>query len=325
MIVVEITFSTDDVRPGERLAAWRHLVNRVFLPLAITPLAAGAHQGAFFGSVTGSDWEGVRVWRVRASPMSAVHAQGHPGTAVSDDYLLALHISGTAEATQHGRQVTLGPGDLALFDSALPYSVTFHGAGTFQHVIYQVPRVSLDARGLPGNPAALRVPAASSAGRLVSPYLKTLAQPAQPPGSAPAQTFIDAGLDLVVSALRSAAGLHDRWDSRRRSLAGELKRYALAHLGDAALSPQAAARASYISVRQLHRAFAREGASFTAWVREERLRRCREDLADPQFGERAAAEVAARWGFRSAAHFTRAFRARYGITPGEARRASFRT
>jgi AraC-like DNA-binding protein len=35
-----------------------------------------------------------------------------------------------------------------------------------------------------------------------------------------------------------------------------------------------------------------------------------------------ALHIATRWGFRSQAHFTRAFHARYGITPAELRRTS---
>lgn len=319
---MDLAFATGEVEPPEQLAAWRDLVNRVFLPLAITPLRAGSRPGEFDGSVTGSDWGGVRVWRVRASPMSAVRAQHHIKSSASDDYLLALHVSGTAHAAQDGRQVTLGPGDFALFDSTRPYSIEFSGAGTFEHLIYQVPRASLDARRQIANATALRVRAASSAGQLVSPYLRTLARPASAPGHAPAQGFIDAGLDLAVSALLTVAGFHGHLDSRRRSLAGELKRYALAHLGDASLTPEAVARASYISVRQLHRFFAGEGVSFSAWVREERLRRCRDDLADQHLSHRAVSEIATRWGFGSAAHFTRAFHARYGITPTGLRRAS---
>ena len=111
-------------------------------------------------------------------------------------------------------------------------------------------------------------------------------------------------------------------DLRRRSLAGELKRYALTYLGDPELSPQAAAHASYISARQFHRLFAADGTSFAAWVREQRLRRCRDDLASQQLSHRAIAEIATRRGFRSPAHFTRAFRARYGITPAGLRRTT---
>lgn len=317
-----MAFATGEVEPAGQLAAWRDLVNRVFLPLAITPLRADRRSGEFAGSVTGSDWGGLRVWRVKASPMSVVRAQRHIESSGCDDYLLALHVSGTAHAIQDGREVTLCPGDFALFDAARPYSVAFLGARTFEHLIYQVPRASLDARRQIGTATAVRVPAASSAGQLVSPYLLTLARPAQPQGNAPAQAFIEAGLDLAVSALRAAAGLDTPLDSRRRSLAGELKRYTLAHLDDPDLSPQIAARARYTSVRQLHRLFAREGITFGAFVREERLRRCRDDLTDRRLSDYTVSEIAARWGFRSVAHFTRAFHARYGITPTGFRRAS---
>ncbi len=246
---MDIAFATGEVEPPERLAVWRDLVNRVFLPLAITPLPGNGHAGEFSGSVTGSDWGGLRVWHVKATPMWAVRAQRHIDSSARDDYLLALHVNGTAHAAQDGRQVTLGPGDFALFDSTRPYSIAFGGAGTFEHLIYQVPRSSLDARRQIGTATSVRVPAASSAGQLVSPYLQALVRAAQPPGQVPAQAFIDAGLDLAVSALRAVSGFGDHREAGSRSLARELKRYALAHLSDPALSPEAVARASYISVR----------------------------------------------------------------------------
>ena len=140
------------------------------------------------------------------------------------------------------------------------------------------------------------------------------------PDDQPAQAFTDAALDLAVSALRATAGADGHPDPRRRSLIAQLKRYALTHLGDPDLSPATAARASYISVRQLHRLFARDGVSFGAWLREQRLRRCRDDLTNLQLIHRAISEIAARWGFRSPAYFTRAFHARYGMTPAELRR-----
>jgi AraC-like DNA-binding protein len=318
VIVVDIAFATTQVDPPERLAAWRELVNRVFLPLAIKPLQAAGPAAGFGASVTGSDWGGLRIWRISATPMSAERTVRHIESSARDDYLLALHISGTAAGAQDGRQVRLGPGDFALFDPTRPYSIAFRGAGTFEHVIYQVPRASLDARGRAGSVTAFGVPAAGSAGRLVSPYLQALAGYAD---DVPAQAFIDAALDLAVSALRATAGAGSHLDLRRRSLTAELKRYALERLGDPALSPATAARASYISVRQLHRLFAQEGVSFGAWLREQRLRRCRDDLLDQQLTQRTVSDIAARSGFRSAAHFTRAFHARYGLTPAELRRA----
>jgi hypothetical protein len=73
---VDITFVTSQVDPAERLGALRELVNRVFLPLAITPLPATGHESTFGASVTGCDWGGMRIWRVKATPMSAVRCAG---------------------------------------------------------------------------------------------------------------------------------------------------------------------------------------------------------------------------------------------------------
>jgi AraC-like DNA-binding protein len=315
---VDLAFATGQVDSPDRLAAWRELVNRVFLPLAITPIGGRRDVGSFEASVTARSLGGIRIWLVSGSPMSALRTRRHIEASGHDDYLIALHIAGTAHAAQDGREVTLGPGDFALLDSTRPYSVSFTGPGAFEHVIYQVPRASLDARSDVGAATALPVRAASGAGQLASPYLRTLARPEPPAdGLPPGESFADAGLDLAVGALRAAAGYPQ---PRRQAMAGGLREYALARLGDPGLSPGTVARAGYVSVRQLHRLFAGEGLTFGRWLREQRLRRCREDLANPRLRHLAIAEIAARWGFRSAAHFTRAFGARYGITPAGYRR-----
>jgi AraC-like DNA-binding protein len=323
VIGVDLAFATGQVEPPDQLDAWRELVNREFLPLAITPLGSPGRPGVFEGSATCHNLGVLRVWLVRASPMSAVRAWHHIKASGTGDYLLALHVTGTAQAIQDGREVTLGPGDFTLFDSSRPYTISFPGPGMFEHVIYQVPRASLDAHRGIGAATALRVPAASTAGQLVSPYLRTLAGSAPSPSvHRPREAFVDAGLDLAVRALRSVAGYPGPEGPRRRGQVTELKDYALEHLGDPGLSPPAAAQASFVSVRQLHRLFASEGLTFGGWVREQRLRRCRDDLADQRLGHLSIAEIAARWGFRSAAHFTRTFQARYGITPRSGRTAS---
>jgi hypothetical protein len=127
---MDLAFRTQDVAPPVRLAAWRELVNRAFIPLTITPLGPAGQPGGFQASVTGRDLGGVRVWRVAGTPMAATRAARHIGSSASGDYLLALHTRGAARAAQHGRDVTLRPGDMALFDSARPYSIAFTGAGT---------------------------------------------------------------------------------------------------------------------------------------------------------------------------------------------------
>lgn len=76
------------------------------------------------------------------------------------------------------------------------------------------------------------------------------------------------------------------------------------------------AREFNVSVRTLQRAFAENGESVAAYVRDRRLERARRDIA---VGHLTLAEIAARWNFTDGSHLTRAFKKRYGFAPSETR------
>ncbi|MEC3853664.1 helix-turn-helix transcriptional regulator [Paenarthrobacter ureafaciens] len=86
-------------------------------------------------------------------------------------------------------------------------------------------------------------------------------------------------------------------------------------LWDEALDAEALAARLNVSTRTLHRAFRAQGASVSLWIRERRLDRCREDLLDPKFSHLSVSAIAAQWGLRDAAHFSRLFKARFGDSP----------
>jgi AraC-like DNA-binding protein len=316
---VERVFSTAEVSPGERLAALREVVSEEFLRLRVDALPDGGDPASVRGSVSTRELDTLRVARFSGTPVAAVRTPDHIDASPGDDYLLALHTKGVARVRQAGRDLTLRPGDMALLDSALPYAIELRGEDEFGHIAYRVPRAQLDVRadGLE-RALAVRVTRESDAGALAAPYLRTLASSAWSTPAAAAGAWVETGLDLLAGALIDAAGL-DRPRSRRAEALIQLKRHARLHLGEPHLSPRVVAEANYVSVRQLHRLFDREDETFAAWVRGERLLRCRRDLADPRLRELSIAEIARRWGFRSPAHFTRAFSARFGVPPSEHR------
>jgi AraC family transcriptional regulator, positive regulator of tynA and feaB len=99
-----------------------------------------------------------------------------------------------------------------------------------------------------------------------------------------------------------------------------VRRYVRAHLRDPALDPDAIARAHAISVRALHALFEASDESVAGLVRRERLARCYEDLELASGG--SVTEIAFRWGFRDAAHFSRVFKREFELTPSEVRHAA---
>jgi AraC-like DNA-binding protein len=86
------------------------------------------------------------------------------------------------------------------------------------------------------------------------------------------------------------------------------------HLADPEFSPRVLARELNVSVRTLHRAFARTDESVTTYLRRRRLEQARLDLTAPG-AARGIAELAAHWRFADSSHFIRAFKQEYGETP----------
>jgi AraC-like DNA-binding protein len=58
----------------------------------------------------------------------------------------------------------------------------------------------------------------------------------------------------------------------------------------------------------------------TEFIRSYRFDGILGDLRSPASAGEAISRIAARWGIHDMPHFTRTFRARYGISPSEARR-----
>src|SRR6201996_3693269 len=92
-------------------------------------------------------------------------------------------------------------------------------------------------------------------------------------------------------------------------------------LGDPEISPVRIAQLEGISERYLQKLFGTTGDNFTHYLRERRLQRCWADLATPAEAHRSVSEIAFGYGFSDAAHFSRSFRDRFGLSPRAFRQA----
>jgi AraC-like DNA-binding protein len=92
-------------------------------------------------------------------------------------------------------------------------------------------------------------------------------------------------------------------------------------LADPSLSAAAVGRRLGLSERYVQQLLEGAGFSFSAYVRELRLKRARQLLRDPLARELCIGEIAAMAGFDDLSHFNRAFRLQFGETPSDARRA----
>jgi AraC family transcriptional activator of tynA and feaB len=128
-----------------------------------------------------------------------------------------------------------------------------------------------------------------------------------------------AAADVVLELLRAVVEpeLPEAREARREALRARARRYVRANLPDPGLGPETIAKALAVSVRTLHAVFSDTDESVAALVRRARLARCYEDLTDPSAG--SITEIAFRWGFSDATHFSHAFKREYGTSPRDIR------
>ena len=162
---------------------------------------------------------------------------------------------------------------------------------------------------------------ANAGARLLARYLDALAteESALTDGGEPTLgTATDVALELLRAAVEP--GMPSDRAARRDAQRASVRRYIRMHLHDPRLTPESIARAHAMSLRALHALFEHTGESVAALVRRSRLARCRADLELPDTG--SITEIAFRWGFGDAAHFSNAFKREFGVTPREVRRES---
>ncbi len=307
-------FSTDAVAPGERFAFWREAVCDVFVQLECERVG----RAPFAGAITTRPFGAVQLSEVTARPQHVIRSHRQIARAREDDLLVSVQLDGHGTIAQDGRTAALGVGDFCLYDSARPY--TLHFDGDFRQLVLQFPRKSLSERlGRPEPFAGIAVARADPVGALASQYLAALGSDSARIPPAAAERLSATALDLLATALATARGAAASAHARRGAALTHAKMLTLARLGDAALEPAAIATALGVATRSLHRMFEAEGATFMRWVLDQRLAASARDLGDPNQAGRSISDIALGHGFSDLAHFSRAFRRRYGAAPRDFR------
>ncbi|MDX3697405.1 helix-turn-helix domain-containing protein [Streptomyces europaeiscabiei] len=311
--MVAFVLSTDSVPPDDRLSYWHDAVQRTFVPLDVTT----PRNTPFSGSVATEGLGQLRISTVNADRELVRRTKRLIAESPDEYMLLGLQTRGSGVVVQDERTAVLSPGQLALYDTTRPYTLDF--PGRFETVVFQMPRRALgipesDLRRITGVTIA---PDQGLAGMVV-PLLSKVATEAgiyRPEiGEMLARNITDLLATLVTECLgRGTASL----DAARQTLLLRIRAFIDARLADPALSAEAVAAAHHISVRHLQRLFQAEGTTVSEWIRRRRLEACRRELGRPRRTRPAVAAVAQRWGFVSPAHFSRAFRAFYGMSPRE--------
>lgn len=311
--------STASVDPSQRLAYWTDLVCDTYVQLDCDAAAGRSSiDGEIHADVLGS----LQLSTVRSTPQIVRRTAAKIAHASEDYFLVSIQTHGEGLIRQDDRVARLAPGDFALYDSTRPYELRFDGP--FRQYVLQLPGPTLRT-ALPDTAAltASTVSGQRGAGHLMIGMIRTLAADIDTLATASAHAVAEsvtqiliAGLSALPAAKRAPVS-HLTAYHRERIKAG-----ALAGLRDPRLNVATLAAQLRLSPSTLHRAWSGEACSLSEWIWARRLDAARRDLCDPSHASRGVGEIAFSWGFNDAAHFSRAFRARFGGSAREIRAAA---
>jgi AraC-like DNA-binding protein len=215
-------------------------------------------------------------------------------------------------------------GEAAIVNSNRPFLITVHGREDAPFESYQAvlpPDLFLTHfRGVDEfvEPFSLKTPE----GKVVLRLLDTLVELGDQIGHTTAKFLVQSFLEAIGECI----GRRDLAAPRRLSLMerrmADIEEFITMNSTDPGLSHDKVAAHCGISVRYLFYLMKAHGTSFSQLLWKNRLPKAREYLISPTMHDYSIQEIAMMSGFKSAAHFSRAFKEAFSCTPSEFRTRS---
>jgi len=303
--------STLGIAPRDRLGFWRDGAQNIGGLCHST-----ANSAKFEGSAKLSVLENLKIGRFDVTANEARWTRELARQAPDPFLRFVLQCKGNAEIEQGEARFNLRPGEWTLLNASRPHSI--RATETIEELVVIVPRSAISPRLFD---ATTHHASADQAGHGISRLLFDFARSVLDelgPGSPKTDEYLaGAGMELVKALLQ------EKFDGRVVSTCREIRMERIRafidrNLSDPTLSVQAIAQAMGCSKRYVHALFAGE-QSVHNLIWDTRLDKSARDLRRKELLGTSITTIALSHGFSCPAHFSRMFKAHYGIPPREYR------
>jgi acetamidase/formamidase/AraC-like DNA-binding protein len=304
-------FTSESYSEDDRLEAWRDVLSTVGLKPSAASTVPTGHATASYRNA-----EGVVLAKLAAGSQ-AVSPLPHPADDVP---IVLLPIEdGVTLRTPAGHQI-ISTGHLLLLPRKSDWSVAFQR--DMRAVVLSVTSGAFRGRKI-SNPVFddVRILAPGGFTEVFSRSLESAARNLETLSDLEWAAVAQSLADLLPTFVRQLmpATTDAGGTATQAAILHRLCQTIERKLGDPDLTPARVAELEGISERYMQKLFEGSGSSFTHYLRERRLQRTSAELSNPAEAHHSISEIAYRNGFNDSAHFSRAFRHRFGLSPREFR------
>ncbi len=308
-------FCTDQAAGEERFDAWRSSISVIF---DASPVA-GADLRNFHANVNGFHLGSLLVADHFFGAQQFSRTLPRMARDGLDHYLIQWYRTGGFIGRHgNGQEMRLEAGNISVLELNQPIHTIAQNSEVLSVL---VPRTLMDEALGDERQASLHgaiLSTRTALGGMLADHLQSVH--ARLPGiaAADAPAVAHATTQMLAACLRpSLRTLAQAQAELRNAVLARMQRHIDQHLGSQ-LSPDALMREFGLSRSQLYRLFEPQGG-VAHYVLQRRLQRAFQTLTSPAHLRLKVADIATRLGFTSEAHFSRAFRASFGMTPSDAR------
>jgi acetamidase/formamidase/AraC-like DNA-binding protein len=305
-----LRFTTESYPQAGRLRAWRDALDGIGLRSSV----AGAAQAA--RALHGIIESRTSIGGLSLSVLTSVAQTLELKASAADSLQIVLAVDGAATLVADGRREPVAVHDIVYLPPREQASLEF--ATDFRVFVVRVPRVAVGARLFASSSMrAGRIAADAGIGHVFSAFLVSIAESVDTLSVSELRPLELALAEFLVACLAgpqreaSINGL----SASQAAIFARVCRTIDERLGDPAMSLAAIAQQERVSSRYLQKLFETVGQNFSAYLRQRRLERCRAELVDPLYEKMSISDICFRWGFNDPAHFSRAFREQYQMSP----------
>lgn len=237
-----------------------------------------------------------------------------------DCYVIWLIRRGGIKLTRSSGSVHASEGKILIYDSATPFfaEIACDSRGLHDSLQAVIPAHMFREHIAGKSECNLVMETAHGTGRIAAHMLDLLADN----GHVIGRKLGDKMAGALLEALASCAG-EEETDNARKSIFDrrleEIEQYVARNLTSRDLSANSIAEACNISPRYLCYILKAAGYTFSQLVWDKRLEKAKEWLVSARMQSYLVHEIASMTGYKSAAHFSRAFKSACGCTPSEYR------
>ena len=295
------------VAQERRADLWAGAAPTIFPGLAVSAIDANPSIGSIQHSRLGQG----ALFAIESAP-AEVRYVPESAPATHQFLTMMLQVEGSTRAHQHERHCELTRGDLCFIDERHP----FHLVGTecSALLLLRMPRAAVMTRFPEMEQRVATLLSAQDPGtRLLAQTVLHLLQVA-PLLRETQQNAAMSGVIHLLGATSCLAAEHEDMHWRVQKALDFID----LHLATSGLTAEQVADAQRISRRRLDQLMREAlGLSITGQIWSRRLQRAADDLGDSRHAGTSISQIAFANGFEDPAHFARAFKRRFELTPGQ--------